>query len=952
MSKEIKINSINFFVNKLDTFEEIINMDALKTKFPLDELDSGFYRINFAEKKNMGAGTITSNYNRPPVGPIKKGLYCSYCYKKGPQFHTIECPYPDDKSLYLTLGGFNELIVKNRAYDGDYNELKQKIINKTITQGELNDELLFILDEINILDPAFSLEKYSGILTKIQFSGIIKKRGPKKLANKTSTTQFLNSAIIFYKDGENKTSIRVSKNGLINLINIPKEPEKLNFLIAMLIDKIKKSGAVDLEKFEELTGLPEFEYLEYKSYTHSITAQFSLSRDLEINFENLNTLIAPTDSYGNLINSEYTTVDTVSDGIRVINFNGIKIIEWSYSSGKISRNQTMIKEYIKFVSIPVAGIKITGIINKYGVVMLTMSRCGEKIMKDSLCGNSFTPLNVNFFNSLRDVFVTLFENNNASLLKKTLTSGAIKPERNTISGYAPPNCRPIRTRKSKDGTTYYEQMHPVPYSWKGQCPDPNYQYLDPLGLEDEGIFYPCCEAKSKKSIEKMKEYLIKGFPLGAESKTFEEKFLNRITEDNDEQSGIIIFGSNVKGATSKVLVDGVFETVTVLKKLSKKNNDYEVIVNRTGETLVVKGEDFKRESRYFRGLNSFTKEELLQCIKINLYNSDLKIDSRGELIHNLTSPLNEKYNLELKKIFLEILGYTKVRMRDLTYNTVLDLTKNKYALKNVGIDSYNFFLFLSNDRNFFINYRFNAIEIDIPEVFNDVIVLNGFLSFNLEESKYVYTIINLIYYNENLEEYTFIDRELILRELLSKFTGITDIIFVFPDNYIDLVEGSNVIIENNEKNKLVFINNDDINDNILWSDKDKYPDILELQILEINYTTYTIDFGYDYKELPVGIGIDLIRRYTFFEKLPIGLKIGDYLRIKINRDINGNIVQNRKISILKKISKTLTYEYVVDLLLVKFYPINYTFFSENDRWFYFERTLIFDGEKLAFTEDF
>ena len=167
-----------------------------------------------------------------------------------------------------------------------------------------------------------------------------------------------------------------------------------------------------------------------------------------------------------------------------------------------------------------------------------------------------------------------------------------------------------------------------------------------------------------------------------------------------------------------------------------------------------------------------------------------------------------------------------------------------------------------------------------------------------------------------------------------------------------MVEGSNVIIENNEKNKLVFINNDDINDNILWSDKDKYPDILELQILEINYTTYTIDFGYDYKELPVGIGIDLIRRYTFFEKLPIGLKIGDYLRIKINRDINGNIVQNRKISILKKISKTLTYEYVVDLLLVKFYPINYTFFSENDRWFYFERTLIFDGEKLAFTENF
>jgi hypothetical protein len=192
---------------------------------------------------------------------------------------------------------------------------------------------------------------------------------------------------------------------------------------------------------------------------------------------------------------------------------------------------------------------------------------------------------------------------------------------------------------------------------------------------------------------------------------------------------------------------------------------------------------------------------------------------------------------------------------------------------------------------------------------------------------------------------------LILRELLTKFTGITDIIFVYPDNYIDLIEGSNVIIENNNRNKFVLINTDDINDNILYSDKDKYSDIIELQILEIDYMTYTIEFGYENKEFPVGIGIDLIRKYTFFEKLPSGLKSGEYLKLKINRDTNGNIVPNRKISIYKKSVKTLNYEYVVDLLLVKFNPINYTFFSENDKWYYFNNTLVYDGEKLAFTED-
>lgn len=948
---EIKINSTNLFVNKLDTFEEIINMNILKTGFPLDDIDGGFYRINFAEKQNMGAGTINSNYNRPPIGPIKKGLYCSYCYRKGPLFHTSECPYPDDKSLYLTLGGFNDLVVKNSSYDGDYNGLKQKIINGNLSQYELNEELLFIIDEIKLSDLQFSLEKYSGILSKIQFAGVVKKRGPKKLANKTATTQFLNSAIIFYKDAQDKTSIRVSKNGLLNLINVPKDPEKLNFLIKMLIDKIKKSGALDLEKFQELTGLTEYVYLPFKSYIHSITAQFSVSSDLEIDFENLNKLISPMDSYGNLIESEYTKIEKLSNGFNIINFNGIRIIEWSYSSGKISRNQTMIKEYIKFVTIPAPGIKITGIINKYGVIMLTMSRCGEKIMKDSLCGDSFTQLSENFFTPTRDVFVEFFRNNNF-LFKKMIASSNLKPERNTISGYAPPNCRPIRTRKLKDGTTYYEQMHPVPYSWKGQCPDPNYQFLDPLGLEDEeGIFYPCCEAKSKKSIEKMKEYLIKGFPSGADSQTFENKSLDLVTEEYDPQSGIILFGSNVKGATAKVLIDDAFETVTVLKKLSKKNNDYEVKIIRTGETLVVNGEDFKRESRYFRGLNSFTKDELLQCIKSNLYKSDLKIDSRGELIHNLISNLNEKYSLKRKKTFLSLLGNTKVRMRDLTYNNILDLTKNKYYLKNVGNDTYNFFMVFSRDGIFFINDNFNSIEPDIQELFEDTIILNGFLSFNLEESKYVYSVISLMYYNEILEDYTFIDRELILRELLTKFTGITEVIFVYSENYIDLIEGANVVLENNNRNKLVFINENNSNDNILFSDKDKYPDTIELQILGIDYTTYTIEFGYDYKEFPPGIGIDLIRKYTFFEKLPSGLKFGEYLKIKINRDINGNIVPNRKLSIIKKSVKTFNYEYVLDLLLLKFYPINYTFFSENDKLYYFDKTLVFDGEKLTFTED-
>jgi hypothetical protein len=247
-----------------------------------------------------------------------------------------------------------------------------------------------------------------------------------------------------------------------------------------------------------------------------------------------------------------------------------------------------------------------------------MSKCSDKLIKDSLCGNSFTSLSPELFNSLKNVFTDFFKNNAKILLKRTLISDTIKPERNTLTGYAPAHCRPIRTRKLKDGTTYYEQMHPIPYSWSGTCPDPNYQFLDPLGsAAEDGIRYPCCEAKSKKSIEKMKEYLIKGFPNGADDMTKRDNFLSLVTEKTDPYSGIIVYGSNVKGATAKVLIGDTFETVTIIKKISKKNNDYQVQSNRTGEILNVKGEDFERESRYFRGLNTFTKDELLKCIKKN-----------------------------------------------------------------------------------------------------------------------------------------------------------------------------------------------------------------------------------------------------------------------------------------------------------------------------------------------
>lgn len=222
MSSDIKINGINVFINKFVASEEIIDIDKLKTDFPLDDDEEGFYRLSLSQKKFLGDETINDNYNRPPIGPIQRGLYCTVCDAAGPDDHREDCDTPLPESLMLTLKGLKDYILIP-SYNGDLTDIKNKINNGNITQEELNEDILLLEDEIS---PGEILNiENENILTKISFDseGVFKKRGPKKLAAKTSTTQFLNNVIISYQKLNNKTSIRISKNGLINLINVPED---------------------------------------------------------------------------------------------------------------------------------------------------------------------------------------------------------------------------------------------------------------------------------------------------------------------------------------------------------------------------------------------------------------------------------------------------------------------------------------------------------------------------------------------------------------------------------------------------------------------------------------------------------------------------------------------------------------------------------------------------------
>ena len=942
MSAEVKINGINMFINKLESVEEIINIDKLKSSFLLDEGETGFYKLSFSKKEVLGSETVNVTYNRPPVGPIKEGLYCTFCDSLGPDDHEETCTFPeDDNKLNLTILGFNDNILKKLDYSGDYKTLKDSIENKTLTQEQLN-EILLIPDQITVEDGTFDIESNVNVLTNISYLGIYKKRGPKKLAAKTETTQFLNNIIISYEENDNKTSIRISKNGLINLINIPNNTEDQQRLIKELIKRINDSDSVYYENFQRLTGFNEYTYIPEKSYIHSMTGQFTLSilekPGNQVDFENLDTLISPFNSMGNLVPTEFTEIETSPYGDKIINFRGIRIIEWEYSLGRLTRKLVMSKEYIRFVAIPADGIKLTAIINKFGVVMMTLSLCSDKQIRKGLCGQGTSIIDKNLFNGVMTLFNKLFDTESDILIKKSLSSNVKTTTNfNTVSGYAPP-IRLTRTRKNPTGETYKEEMRPEPYSWKGNCPDPNYQYLVPEGTKStkDNLWYPTCEAKTKDSIEMMKKYLLSGFPINSE-----EAAMYNITPGEDLGSGILVPDSNLIGANADVKIDGVFQQVTVIKKGAKKSNEY-TVKTKDGRSVIVKGTDFMRDSRAFPGLKSFNKDQLLNCIQKNLIKFDLNVNERGKLIKNQVSDLNEKFNKENTTKFLSIFDPTKIINTNLTFNNLDKFTKNVYKVTRVPNECVNFFLVLSPDGNFYIDKKLNSLECQISNKFSDTIILNGYLKFNDVEFKNEYHIIDVLYYNETLTEINFQQRLRILFDLQSLiFTAIIDEILVYPDSYDDIIEASYEMIEANKDIKLIFIESTCCN-YIIWGNKDIYKDIFELQILE--KSRLTVMFGYNGRPIPEGIKLDFLNNYSFLTRdIPSNFFVNDYFNIKVNRDSNGKVVANRKISIVDKSEMTRTFDETIDILLTKFNPIEYTFFSDPEEWFTGSKTYTYSG---------
>ena len=947
MSSEIKINGINVFINKFVTPEEIIDIDKLKTDFPLDEDEEGFYSLSLSQKKFLGGETINDNYNRPPKGPIQRGLYCTVCDAVGPEDHREDCDTPLPESLMLTIKGLKDYVLVP-SYKGDLNDIKNKINNGQITQEELNEEILLLEDEISP-DEILNIGN-ENVLTKISFDseGVFKKRGPKKLAAKTSTTQFLNNVIISYQKTDNKTSIRISKNGLINLINVPEDPKEYNDMVSELIERLKDSDVINTGVLEEITGSSEYRLFEDYSYIHSMSGQFTLDNfnGKQVDFENLDNLISPFDSSGNVISSSVTEVENTISGDKVINFNGIRIIDWEYSLGRITRTGVMSKEYIRFVNTPAPGLKMTCIINKYGTVTMTLSKCSDKNIQKGLCQEGNTEIKRELFENVVTTFNELFRNQEDILTGKAIDkiSKDIKAY-NTVSGNAVPSsvCRNTQTRVDDDGNTWKEGKRPDPYSWSGTCPDPNYQYLSPEGVQGpDGLWYPCCKAKSEKSVQLMRDYLIKGFPR---NQADAEKY--NIINGEDIGSGILIPDSNSPGSTAEIYLNGKSETVTVIKKKSKKSNEY-TVRTQDGEIITVQGEAFKRDSRVFPGLNTFKKLQLVDCVKLNLKKLDLAVNKDGNIIKNKISELNEKSLPENTVIFKRLITET-ITKRNLTLFTINLFKITPFVVKSVPGNSYPFFLCLGPNGNFYINLEMNSIDSEISNKLDMDIVLFGYLRKNEIENVNEFHIIDLIYYEESYVYTDFNRRNQTIIELQNSIlNSISEEIIVFPDFFTDVIEGSNYFIDENKMNTLVFINSN-VCDYITWGEKDTVDDIIELQVLELTKGSI-IKFGHGNKNFPEGL--NFLNKYEFTKReIPDKLLRGDYVIVKINRDFSGNIVPKRKISILSKTARNYEYDTVLNELYAKFRPIDTSLFSDPDEWYISqENRLVNSGSILSNAE--
>lgn len=965
----INIYGINSFINKFtDSKLDILDLESLKANFKIDftfddnsnqiqEIDlPAFTQLTYNERVTSGDSSYSTSYNRPPLGPIENFCYCSYCTNIAPQYHAENCTFPEKKSLFLTIQGIYYYVIQNKkdSFSKNINELKQAWLENAITLDMLNNFLL-IPGSIKFKSSDFDGEFINSnkiplddTLTKIQYFDVVKLRGPTKLEYTTATQKFSNAIMLSYEylkesgsndsndsnnsndsnESSKKTSIRIYKNGLINLINVPSSSYYRKILYETLIDRINESSddTVNIDYFNRMASeftddeFDEYSIIDQASYIHSVNSQFNMwpvKDKYSIDFRKLNDLISPFNSLGKIVSGEFTSVSIMPKSNKQViklsyKSNTVTIINWEHSLGKDTRTQSLTREEIKCIIIPTDGIKISLQIHKHGTFQMSMSYCNAYDLKNSICSNivnkSMVPLDFKYFEIVKEIFVGIFKEKQslvgASLDYSEESTGMI---RNTVSGNAPPNKPGTSTAvcRSKDPRPGYPGLRPIPYSFQGQCPESR-QYIDPIGvLGNDGLYYPCCSAKTKKSEEDYKNYLIEGFP---KNNTEEKKY--GVNSIEDKNSGILVPGSLNIGSTTKAKINDTWVPVKVIgyKGKSKKPTDILVQNLKTNTIISVNRKNLERDSRYFPGLKTFNKEQLIKCIIKNLQ--------------------YEKKNMSVLEI--ENLNEIKslINLPDPNFNPVLSVytlpifEQINYHVTSIPNNSNMYYFHIKENNSYFINVFGNKKIKGLSEIINEEIILLGFLE--SESEKYFVT--DILYFNKPIKM-PFSEKILLLKEIEDTFF-ITENTIEFPNYESNIIKASRELLQESSDIFLVFTPEVNYLDLKLWTNISVEPEIT-LQIIKKSKTNY-FTLGYDYNELK---GLTIQFNSIFIPKAFIELnniKINDYVLFKFDYNLQTGQLSTRILTPIEKTDKSdITLNETLTKISLILNPIKESFFMNN-----------------------
>ena len=959
-----KIYGINAFINRFNNNKEtIIDLDCLKDNFKIDYVFDE--EVNQVEESPLPAFTSliynkkvsqdVSSYHRPPVGPIENFCYCTFCEKIAPSYHAETCPYPDKKSLFLTIEGFYYYIVQRSDYNGTLSNIKEQWINNKLSQKDINNILLVpnsIIAPTGYINSQDLLSEYSKTLTNIKYFDIVKTRGPSKLEYTTATQSFNNTIMLSYefnndesleldKSDVKKTSIRIYENGLINLINIPNNKKHRDLLYKSLIDRITLE-CVDVNTFnevikEELKDLPDKEYNSYEiisniSYIHSINSQFNLWQQKNkyiIDFDKLDNLISPYDENGKIIPGEFTTIQ-YNDDRPIIELSyknekgenkAIKIINWEYSAGKLTRSQTMSREEIKCTIIPTSGIKISLQIHKHGTFQMSMSYCNPTDIRKNICTKiTKNELDSKYFEIVKNIFVSIFSKkyNLISLDIDFNSSEETKSARNTVSGNAPP-AKPDTTTavcRTNDPRPGFPSLRPVPYSFSGKCAESR-QFIEPMGtLGKDGLYYPCCSAKTKDKMEKYKDYLVQGFPENLrQSKEY------GVNSERDVKSGILVPGSTNIGSITKAYINDELKDIKIIdyKGKSTKPKVFIVEILDSKKIININREDLERDTRYFPGLTTFSREQLINCI-INTFK---KNSTKNEIV-NVINQENMAYIKSLIKIpsstFNPLLTYMDFKL----------LETVKYYVSSIPNNTVQYYFVVNPDESYFINSYGTKKMITLAEYISETMIFNGFLN----ETTNKYYIMDILYFTESLENDNYSKKIKILNELEQLyFTLDNEIDFLqFQTNIIKdskdlLIESQDIFLvfmpeSNTLTNFKIWTNTSDILNN---------ETSIALQIIKkTKGNNFTVGYSKEeIKDIQTTIDFNNIFIPKKF-KDENNVKIDDYVQFKFEYNLQTNEFSSRPLVPTSRVDKPkLTYKDTLIKLSLILSPIKESLFMNN-----------------------